>query len=420
MMKGDFMTKFLLPAVLLIILAGCAPAEEAICYTTEPVMSAVTSEAQTTAVTAAVTTKYIPTLTPAPIIAESVSEDGALKLTVKMHGTEFVTFEKITATVTLENLTDEDYSFVFGSVGPVNNEPPLYCGFWTEKGHDTLAYPMLSTPITFTPGQILKKTVEFTPNYKEMGDYIFYADMPYSKDGMNYFLSIEPIKLNVGFRYTHETSIENNTAIGRALRAEDEAENNGEPDQDYKSLPFSDDFSDKEFTYRYLGNCRDALWMVKDGSLIVYSDIPDRNGSAVIGNYSWSYYNASIDFNLHGSGDLKLRMYKQISGDFDAEEYVLVIDSEGSWYAGNSRGVADYERGEVSDFGKVVTGQFEDFDPDVWNRINMISEDGKLYISLNSGEKVYIYDLDPNSEGAILLSASNGTEFDNLEIVSAE
>jgi hypothetical protein len=411
------MTKKLSAIFVILMLCGCTAAKPA---ETLPETVTMSEAATTAAAVTAAATEFIPKFTPAPIIAEDISEDGALKLTVKMHGTEFVTFEKITADVTLENLTDEDYNFVFGGGDVVDNKPPIYCGFWTEAMYETLAFPRLSYNITFTPGQILKKTVEFTPNYKEMGDYIFFADMPYSKDGVNYFLSIEPIKLTVGFRYTHETTIENSTALERAINAEDRAKNVGEPDQDYKSLPYADDFSDKDFSYRYLGTDGWALWMVKDGSLIVYNDTPNKNSAAVIGNYSWSYYSASIDFNLRGSGVVTIRYYKQISGDFDDEEYGFTVDSLGNWYAGDSRGIRDHERGEILNYGTIVTGKFANFDPGAWNTIEMISKDGKFYISLNSGEDIYICDLDPNSAGAIMLSASTGTEFDNLEIADGE
>jgi hypothetical protein len=406
------MTKKIFTILLLIMLCGCEaePVHEVICYAAEPTTTAAVSSAAT---------EFIPTLTPSPIIAEDISEDGALKLTVKMHGTEFGTLEKITATVTLENISGEDYDFVFGGAVPDDNTLPLYCGFWTEAEHETLAYPMLSNPITFTPGQILTQTFEFTPNYKETGERIFFADMPYSKDGKNYFLSIEPIKFNVIFRYVLGTTIDS-TAPKYSVSAEERDKNSNDPDQDYKTLPFSDDFSKKDYSYRYLGSCYYALWEARDGRLVVDGEYPGRNGSAEIGNYGWSYYNAAIDFNMQQDGFVQMWVYARDAGDFDGDCYALSINSDGSYYAGNARGTQDYERGEMSDFGTIVIGKFEDFDPDAWNRINMISEDGKLYFSLNSTEKIYISDLDPNAAGTIKLEASSGTEFDNLEIISAE
>jgi hypothetical protein len=385
------MTKKIFAIFLMIMLCGCEaePVHEVICYTAEPT-------------TTAVTTEFIPTFSPSPIIAEDVSEDGALKLTVKMHDDEFVTFEKITATVTLENLTDEDYNFVFGGGDVVDNKPPLYCGFWTEAEHETLAYPMLSIPITFTPGQILTNTVEFTPQYGEFGEYVFFADMPYSKDGVNYFLAIEPIKFNispVASPYYH-----------------------AEHDQSYKSLPYYDDFSDEEFTYRYLSENPDSICNIKDGCLYVYSDYDhDRTVSVTIGNYYfWSYYTASVDFLLTENGKMKMFIYLPQNACLEGETYGFAVDYDGNWYAGNSRGIHDHERGEMSAFGTIVTGKFEEFNPDVWNTVSMISEDGKLYISLNSGEKVYVCDLDPNAVGAVRLGGTPGIAFDNLEIISAE
>jgi hypothetical protein len=243
--------------------------------------------------------------------------------------------------------------------------------------------------------------------------------MPYSKDGERFFLSIEPIKFNVIFRYVNGTTIDS-TAPKYSVNAEERDKNSDDPDQDYKTLPFSDDFSDKEFSYRYLGSCRDGLWTVEDGRLVVDNETTKRNGTAVIGNYGWSYYNVAIDFNITQDGFIQMGVYARDAGDFDGDCYGVVINSDGGFYAGNARGIQDYKRGEMSAFGTIVTGQFEDFDPDAWNRISMLSEDGKLYISLNSGEKIYVCDLDPNAAGTIKLEASSGTEFDNLEIVSAE
>ncbi|MDR0943116.1 MAG: hypothetical protein LBM41_01130 [Ruminococcus sp.] len=405
---------------LLIMLCGCnastEPFPEVICNEAETTTTAAVTT--TTAAVSTATTQFIPTFSPSPIIAEDVSEDGALKLSVKMHDDEFVTFEKITATVTLENLTDEDYNFVFGGGGVVDNKPPLYCGFWTDAEYETLAYPMLSNPITFTPGQILTNTIEFTPNYKETGERIFFADMPYSKDGERFFLSIEPIKFNVIFRYVNGTTIDS-TAPKYSVSAEERDKNSDDPDQDYKTLPFSDDFSDKEFSYRYLGSCYYALWEARDGRLVVDAETTKWDGQTVIGNYGWSYYNAAIDFNIQQDGFIQMWVYARDSGDFDGDCYAITINSDGSYYAGDSRGIHDYRFGYENQ-GILITGQFEDFNPDVWNRISMLSEDGKLYISLNSGEKIYVCDLDPNAAGAIKLEASSGTEFDNLEIVSAE
>jgi hypothetical protein len=193
-----------------------------------------------------------------------------------------------------------------------------------------------------------------------------------------------------------------------------------EPAQDFTELPYYDDFSDKEFTYKYIGSSWGSLWEVKDGRLTVENDNDESPAAATIGYYGWQNYTASVDFKLPQdtqTGFIRMWVYGRISGDFRTYPYAVTVNSDGNWYAGDSQGIHDYEH-DYENYGNLVTGTFKDFNPEVWNRIYMISENGKLYIDLNSIGRTYICDIDPNAVGAIRLSASSGTEFDNLAIES--
>jgi hypothetical protein len=193
-----------------------------------------------------------------------------------------------------------------------------------------------------------------------------------------------------------------------------------EPAQDFTDLPYYDDFSDKEFTYKYISSSWGSLWEVKDDRLVVENDNDERPAAATIGYYGWQNYTASVDFKLpqdNQISSIRRGIYGRISGEFRTYPYAVTVNSDGNWYAGDSQGIHNYERHDEN-YGNLVTGTFEDFNPEVWNRIYMISENGKLYIDLNSQGRTYICDLDPNSAGAIRIQASSGTEFDNLAIES--
>jgi hypothetical protein len=181
------------------------------------------------------------------------------------------------------------------------------------------------------------------------------------------------------------------------------------PNQDYTSLPFYDDFSDKEFTNKYMGEgTYSSIWAVDSGRLTVDNYFDDSPAGITIGNFGWQNYIASIDFNISQNNYFKMWVYVRVSGDFDSDNYAIQINSDGSYHAGNSGGMHSYKFSDYIGDGDntLITGVFEDFDPSVWNRVYMISYQGKLYISLNSAESIYICDIDPNAAGAIRLEAS--------------
>jgi hypothetical protein len=360
------MTKKILAMFLLLLLCGCG-------------VSAETAETEQTA-------EFIPNFSPEPIIDEAISSDGALSISVKLHGDEYPAFNHITALVTITNNTDKSLSYAMDG------------GIVTEIRFERQKSP-LEADEKLEPLQTKRIMLEFEP--KTAGEYIFYTEMVYVYEGENRSLRILPRRLKV---------------IPQAKPYYID------PSQDYKSLPYMDDFSDDDFTYRYLNGGPNSNWIIKNDSLYVYSGYdPDRLADGTIGNYYyWSYYTASIDFKLAENGKMKMSIYQPQNAKEGGEVYYLAIDSAGNWYAGDSFGVGPYERGQEIYRGELVTGVFEDFNPDVWNRVSMISKDGKLYISLNSGESIYICDLDPNSVGAVYLSGSTGTAFDNLEVVSGE
>jgi hypothetical protein len=192
-----------------------------------------------------------------------------------------------------------------------------------------------------------------------------------------------------------------------------------EPAQDFIDLPYYDDFSDKEFTYKYMGSTLLSLWTVENGVLSVHNEDDAHFAGARIGYYGWQNYTASVDFKLPQDSFVKMYVYVRIAGDFESDCYGAAINSDGSFYAGNARGIQDYERYNEN-YGILVTGTFENFNPDIWSRIYLITEDRKLYISLNSTESIYICDVDPNVAGTIVLEASSGVLFDNLAIESSE
>ncbi|MDR0987218.1 MAG: hypothetical protein LBL98_05950 [Ruminococcus sp.] len=340
--------------------------------------------------------------TPAPITAEALSPDGAVSLSVKLHGDSFLNYKPVSATVSVAN--EADYGLA------------LFCGFITETRYERGSYP--EPLLNLAPHETVTEIVDFTPD--AIGDYVFFAEV--REESGEIAARIVPVKVKIIPAVRSSYVITPPDPLSPADRKQI-AYRVGDPMQDYLSLPYEDDFSDEEYSYRYFGGAYRSLWMVKDGGLAVYNDDESDPQNCIIGNYSWRYYSASVDFIMGGAGSMTLYIYRREAGDFDGDSYCVNINADGSFYAGEMGDVSYYENPRFKNppaVKRVKTGVIENFNPSAWNRAYMITEGGKVYFNVNSGEKIFISELDPNAAGAVALRASSGTVFDNLVVEGGE
>jgi hypothetical protein len=131
-----------------------------------------------------------------PTVVIVSSDDGCLELRYIISQTNADVGETITAEVALTNLTDKDYTFTFGGGKTQSKKPPVYYGFSTWEDYEKLAYPQLSDDITIAPYETLFNSIEFVPEAD--GEYIFFAEMPYTIGGENMHLGTDPTIITVG------------------------------------------------------------------------------------------------------------------------------------------------------------------------------------------------------------------------------